>query len=152
LSVYSKQLTIDTLKTTQRFTTLFLNFKQSEKMKKETIIYWVTTGLVSAMMLFSGFMYFTNPEMAAQFAKTGFPDFFRVELGAAKILGAAALLIPMVPSGVKNFAYAGFAIVLGSAAFTHFSIGDPMSAVITPLVVLGILGVSYVYSGKLATA
>jgi hypothetical protein len=121
-------------------------------MKKDTIIYWVTTGLVSAMMLFSGFAYFTNPDMAAQFAKTGFPDFFRVELGAAKILGVAALLIPMVPAVVKNFAYAGFTIILVSAAFTHFSIGDPIANVLTPLVILGILGVSYTYSSKLATA
>jgi hypothetical protein len=121
-------------------------------MKKETIIYWVTTGLFSAMMLFSGYSYFTSPDMKAAFAHVGFPDFFRVELGTAKLLGAAALLIPMVPAVVKNFAYAGFAIVLVSAAFAHFSIGDPMSAVITPLVMLGILGVSYVYSSKIAAA
>ncbi len=121
-------------------------------MKKETIIYWVTTGLFSAMMLFSGFLYFTNPDMKAAFAHTGFPDFFRVELGVAKLLGAAALLIPMVPAVVKNFSYAGFAIVLVSAAFAHFSIGDPISEVIPPLVALAILAVSYTYSGKLATA
>jgi DoxX-like family len=130
----------------------FKNFKQNEKMKKETIIYWVTTGLVSAMMLFSGYSYFANPDMKAAFAHTGFPDFFRVQLGAAKILGVAALLIPMVPAVVKNFAYAGFAIILASAAFTHLSIGDPISNVITPLVILGILAVSYTYSSKLATA
>ena len=121
-------------------------------MKKEAIIYWAATGLISLMMLFSGYSYFMNPEMKAAFAHTGFPDFFRVELGAAKILGVAALLLPMVPAVVKNFAYAGFAIVLASAAFTHFSIGDPISAVMTPLVILGILAVSYIYSGKLATA
>ena len=121
-------------------------------MKKEVIIYWVTTGLISLMMLFSGYSYFTNPEMKAAFAHTGFPDFFRVELGVAKILGVAALLLPMVPAVVKNFAYAGFAIIMVSAAFTHFSIGDPASAVVTPLVMLGILAVSYIYSGKLAAA
>jgi hypothetical protein len=130
----------------------FFNFKQDETMKKETIIYWATTGIISVMMLFSGYSYFTNPDMKAAFEHTGFPDFFRVELGVAKILGAAALLLPMVPTTIKNFAYAGFAIVLASASFAHFSIGDPMSAVVTPLVILGLLAVSYIYSSKVAAA
>ncbi len=121
-------------------------------MKKETIIYWAATGLVSLMMLFSGYSYFANPEMKAAFAHTGFPDFFRVELGTAKILGVAALLVPMVPATIKNFAYAGFAIVFVSAAFAHFSLGDPIGAMINPLVALGLLAVSYTYSSKLATA
>jgi DoxX-like family len=121
-------------------------------MKKETIIYWATTGLVSLMMLFSGYSYFANPDMKAAFAHTGFPDFFRVELGVAKILGVAALLVPMVPTTLKNFAYAGFAIVLASAAIAHYSIGDPISAVMTPLVILGLLGVSYTYSTKMTAA
>jgi hypothetical protein len=121
-------------------------------MKKETIIYWATTGIISAMMLFSGYSYFANPDMKAAFAHTGFPDFFRIELGTAKILGVAALLVPMVPTTIKNFAYAGFAIVLASAAFAHYSIGDPMSAVITPLVILGLLAVSYTYSTKMVAA
>jgi DoxX-like family len=145
-------LIINTLKTTKRFTTLSKIFKESEKMKKETIIYWVTTGIISAMMLFGAYNYFTNPDMKAAFVHLGFPDYFRVELGVAKILGVAALLLPMVPATVKNFAYAGFAIVLVSASYTHFSSGDPMSAVITPLVLLGILAASYTYSTKLVTA
>ena len=121
-------------------------------MKKETIIYWVTTGLVSAMMLFGAYNYFTSPDMKAAFGHLGFPDYFRVELGVAKILGVAALLLPMVPATVKNFAYAGFAIILASASYAHFSSGDPMSVVITPLVLLGLLAVSYTYSTKLVTA
>jgi hypothetical protein len=115
-------------------------------MKKETIIYWATTGIVCLMMLFSGYSYFANPDMKAGFAHTGFPDFFRIELGVAKILGVIALLVPMVPTTIKNFAYAGFAIVFVSAAIAHYSIGDPISAVMTPLVILGLLGVSYTYS------
>ncbi len=120
-------------------------------MNKNKIIYWISTGIISAMMLFSAYNYFTNPDMKAAFAHTGFPDFFRVELGIAKIVGVIALLLPMTPIRIKEWAYAGFGIVLISAAVAHYSLGDPMANVITPLVILGILGVSNIYSHKLQT-
>jgi DoxX-like family len=117
-------------------------------MNKNNIIYWVTTGLFGAMMLFSGYSYFANPEVGAMFAKTGFPDFFRTELGAAKIIGALALLIPQVPARVKEWAYVGFGILLLSASYTHFSLGDPAQNIITPLVFLVVLAVSNIYLNK----
>lgn len=121
-------------------------------MKKTKLIYWTTTGLFSAMMLFSAFAYFTSPEVAASFTKAGFPDYFRVELGAAKFIGAIVLLVPQVPARIKEWAYAGFGITLISAAIAHASIGDPVSAIITPLVFLGILAISNRYLHKRAPA
>ena len=41
-------------------------------MKKDNIIYWVTTGLIGAMMLFSAYNYFTNAEMKSAFVHLGF--------------------------------------------------------------------------------
>jgi DoxX-like family len=117
-------------------------------MKKDKIIYWVSTGLFGAMMLFSGYSYFTNPQMADAFKHLGFPDYFRVELGSAKILGALVLLIPQIPAKIKEWAYAGFGIILISAAIAHNSVGDPTSAVVTPLVMLVILAVSNFYFSK----
>ena len=118
-------------------------------MKKANIIYWVTTGLVGAVMLFKAYSYFTNAEMKAEFAHLGFPDYFRIELGVAKIFGVLALLIPAVPSALKQLAYAGFALVFISASIAHFSSGDPMPEPITSLIFLGILAISYVYSQKM---
>ena len=46
-------------------------------MKTNKIIYWTTTGIISTMMLFSAFGYFTNPDMKAAFVHLGFPDYFR---------------------------------------------------------------------------
>lgn len=117
-------------------------------MQKDKIIYWVSTGLISAMMLMSAFGYFTSEEMKGAFTHLGFPDFFRMELGAAKLLGVLALLIPMVPAKLKEFAYFGFIITFVSAFIAHFSVGDPMSMAIMPLVMLGVLLVSYIYYGK----
>jgi DoxX-like family len=57
------------------------------------------------------------------FTHLGFPAYFRVELSWAKLLGVILLLAP-VPSRLKEWAYAGFAINLASALIAHFSLGD----------------------------
>src|SRR5258706_876266 len=103
-------------------------------MKKNTIIYWVSTGLLAFMMFFSAYAYFTKPEMAAAFKHLGFADYFRQELAVAKILGALVLLIPQIPGRVKEWAYAGFGITFISAAIAHFSNGDPASVAAMPII------------------
>ena len=55
--------------------------------------------------------------------RLGFTDYFRVELAWAKLLGAVLLLAP-VPVRLKEWAYAAFAITLGSALIAHLSIGE----------------------------
>src|SRR5437868_12488911 len=62
-------------------------------------------------------------QVAEAFTHLGFPDYFRVELSCAKLLGVLLLLAP-VPARLKEWAYAGFAITLGSALIAHFSVGD----------------------------
>jgi len=120
-------------------------------MKKDKIIYWISTGLIGAMMIFSGYSYFTNPQIADSFKHIGFPNFFRVELGTAKIIGALVLLIPQIPTKIKEWAYAGFIITFISAAIVHINIGDPNRAIITPLLMLAILLVSNFYMSKVNT-
>jgi VIT1/CCC1 family predicted Fe2+/Mn2+ transporter len=118
-------------------------------MKKNKTIYWTTTGIISLMMLFSAFNYFTNAEMKEAFIHLGFPDYFRIELGFAKALGAIVLLLPMVSYRLKEFTYAGFAITLISAGIAHVSSGDPIAISAVPMVILGILTVSYIYYNKI---
>ncbi|MBN8680992.1 MAG: DoxX family protein [Chitinophagales bacterium] len=116
-------------------------------MKKDKMIYWTTTGIISLMMLFSGYMYFQNPTVGEGFKQLGFPDYFRVELGIAKIIAALVLIIPQMPVRVKEWAYAGLGIVFISAAIAHAINGDTpgMGA---PMVFLLILFVSNVYLHK----
>jgi hypothetical protein len=119
-------------------------------MKKDKIIYWTTTGIISTMMLFSAYGYFNNPDIKAGFMHLGFPDYFRLELGIAKLAGALLLVIPVIPAAVKGLSYSGFAFTFLSAALAHTASGDPVSAAITPLVFLAILTISYVYHQKIA--
>lgn len=117
-------------------------------MRKDKIIYWVTTSILGVMMLFSGYAYFTNPDVMSGFVKLGFPDFFRVELGVAKILAAAIVVAPQVPARIKEWAYVGLGITFISAIVAHLSTGDK-AGVMAPLIFLGLMAVSYVYREKL---
>ncbi|KFC19520.1 DoxX family protein [Chryseobacterium sp. FH1] len=117
-------------------------------MNKNKIIYWVTTGIVSAMMHFSAFGYLTNADMKAAFVHLGLPDYFRIELAILKILGGFALILPQVPSKIKAVAYFGFALTFVSAFIAHTASGDPISVAIIPIIFLAILSVSFVFYNK----
>lgn len=117
-------------------------------MRKNKIIFWVSTAIVAALMLFTGFSYLTNEETKQAFVHAGFPAYFRIELAVAKLVGGVLLLIPAVKGFAKQFVYAGFMIVFVSAFVTHLSIGDTVASSMLPLVFLGVLIVSYVYYKK----
>ena len=91
--------------------------------KAKTIVYWIVTALFCLQMSFAAYAQLRLPEVAEAFNHLGFPAYFRVELSLAKLVGVVLLLAP-VPVRVKEWAYAGFAIDLGSALIAHFSVGD----------------------------
>jgi hypothetical protein len=113
-------------------------------MNTQKITYWVTTGLVAVGMLASFFNYMFNPVMKIGYAHIGFPDWFRVELGIAKLLGAIALIVPRIPGRIKEWAYFGFFVNFFSAIFAHLAVNDPVVNLIAPIVLLVLLVVSYV--------
>lgn len=88
------------------------------------ILFWTFTVLFCLEMSFTAYYELTS--LGAQaFARLGFPNtFFRFELSLAKLVGVAVLLVPVVPSRLKEWAYAGFAINLVSAVIAHSSITD----------------------------
>lgn len=116
-------------------------------MKSTNFIYWITTALLALQTAAAGVMYFTNPEIVTGFGHLGFPDYFRQELGIAKLIGAAVIILPMVPLRVKEWAYAGLAITFLSAFIAHTAV-DGVSTGIAPLISLVLLAVSYVYLHK----
>lgn len=118
-------------------------------MKRDKTIYWIATGILGAVMLWSAYNFTFNPEMKGAFAHFGLPNWFRIELTIAKVLGALALLLPFVPAKVKDFAYAGFTITLISAGVAHLSSGDSVLIEIGHLTFLASLVVSYLYYHKI---
>ena len=92
--------------------------------KTKTIVYWTVTALFCLEMSFTAYyMLLRLPEGAQAITRLGFPAYFRVELAWAKLLGVVLLLAP-APARLKEWAYAGFAITLGSALIAHLSVGD----------------------------
>ena len=85
--------------------------------------FWIATALLCLQIGFTAYAQLRLPQVAEAFAHLGFPDYFRVELSLAKLLGVGLLLAP-VTARLKEWAYAGFAITLGSALVAHLSVGD----------------------------
>ena len=112
-------------------------------MKKATnILYWITTGFISVMFLFSAYMYLSqNPELMKGFAMMGYPAYFVTILGTAKLLGALAIVNPW-SAKLREWAYAGFTFNLIGATWTHIATGTPF---ISPLVFLLVLAASYYF-------
>lgn len=100
--------------------------------------YRISTAVVTLVMLFSLYKMF-SPD----FAHLGLPHYLRVELAVAKLIGLAVLLAPRVPAWLREWAYAGFAIVLVSASVAHYGSGDGVLHALEPLGFLVVLFVSH---------
>lgn len=79
----------------------------------------------------------------------GYPDYFGNSLVVFKILGVLALIIPQIPKRVKEWAYAGFALSFIFATISHGVVDGINGQTFFPLVIFGILIVSYIYYHKL---
>src|SRR5881227_827433 len=96
--------------------------------KGMVIGFWIVTALFCLQIGFTAYAELRLPQVAEAFTRLGFPAYyFRVELSWAKLLGVVLLLAP-VPARLKEWAYAGFAINLGSALIAHLSVGDGAEA------------------------
>lgn len=116
--------------------------------RKLTVAFWIATALFCLQMGFTAFAQLRLPQVAQAFTHLGFPDYFRVELSWAKLVGLALLLAP-VPSRLKEWAYAGFAIDLGSAVIAHVAVGDGPEAWGWALVTGVLWGLSYFFWRRL---
>ena len=115
---------------------------------KNKIIYWTATGIVAVIRTGSAVNFSFNQQMKGAFAHLGLPDWFRVELSVAKLLGVLALIVPATSGRLKEFAYFGFALTIVSACVAHISSGDGILRGLEPLIFLGLLTVSYLYYHK----
>lgn len=117
-------------------------------MKKNKIIYWISTALAMLTGATTAFMYFTNPQFIEGYRHLGFPDYFRIELGIFKIIGLLILLIPTIPARMKEWAYVGFMITFVSGIIAHGTV-DGLGLAMAPMIPLVFLIVSYIYFHKL---
>ncbi|GAB5565275.1 MAG: hypothetical protein Wins2KO_23380 [Winogradskyella sp.] len=88
------------------------------------IIYWVFTGILCGIMLFSATMYFSKTEMVKGFFEDfNFPTYIVIPLAVLKVLGVFIVLFR--PSKwLTEWVYAGFFFNLVLATAAHHHAGD----------------------------
>jgi len=114
--------------------------------KRNKIFYWITTGLLSAMMLMAASMYTMKyGEISQAFSKLGYPIYIVYPLAIAKVLGIIAILTRKSKI-LKELAYAGFFYTFILAFSAHINAGD--GDFIPPVVALVLLISSYIFGKK----
>lgn len=118
-------------------------------MKKYKTLFWVSTGF---LFLFEGLMpaLTFNTEMAKQgINHLGYPEYFGNALVIFKIMGSICLIVPPIPKRLKELAYAGFVYDFLFASISHFMVDGFNFQALFPLLILGVLMVSYYSYSKL---
>ena len=111
----------------------------------EKILYWLATGVLTAIMCFSVFNYFTNYEaIAGYFEHFQYPVYLVYHLAIAKILGLIAVW-GNFSKWLKEWAYAGFFFNTALAFFAHY-ISDGNGYLFSLVAFIAVL-VSY-FTGK----
>lgn len=123
-------------------------------MKKNKIIFWVATIII---LLWEGLMplgtLLFKPEFVNAGTKPlGYPDYFAVTLIIFKVLGAFAISYFKTPAKLQEWAYAGLTFSLIFAFISHAIVDGNIVFMLLPLIVLGILAVSYLYNNRIAEA
>ncbi len=108
------------------------------------VIWWCVTLLFCAALSASAIAYFSKVDVIVQvITHLGYPLYFLQLLGAAKILGVLAVLVPRTPRFLREWAYAGFTFDTISAIWSGLATGDGLGSCIPPLIILILVQTSY---------
>lgn len=100
--------------------------------RARTIAYWITTILGPASFVIGGYLHLTrDPQVMTTLAHLGYPPYFAVIMGAWKLLGAIAIVVP------------GFFFDLTGVAATRAFVGDGAADIAAPLVFLALVAASW---------
>jgi len=115
--------------------------------KFTVIIYWIATGFLTVIILFSAGLYIFNHETAMRiYVDLGYPTYIIYPSAIAKLLGLSAILI-LKNKTLKEWAYSGFFFVTSLALSAHLVAGDGEHAL--ALIAFVSVIVSYTASKKL---
>lgn len=113
--------------------------------KRNKIIYWIATAWLALGMLSTGIVQLIKMEEEVEvFNHLGYPDYLLTLLGVWKILGVIAVLTPKFPL-LKEWAYAGFLFAMSGAIISHIALGDAISELFPPLLLLILTVISWYF-------
>ena len=117
-------------------------------MKSTKIIYWISTGLFAAFMIFSAVPDIIMMDDAVKFmTHLGYPKYFIPFIGYAKVLGSLAILIPGFKK-IKEWAYAGLVFDLLGAVYSNISTDGFQPGMLVMLVIFAVVITSYIFNQK----
>lgn len=113
--------------------------------KRNKIIYWIATIWLSLGMLSTGIVQLLKTEDEVnKMTELGYPLYFLTIIGAWKILGVVAILIPKFPL-LKEWAYAGFFITMSGAIISHLMSGSEAKEIFGPALLLVLTIISWYF-------
>jgi len=112
-------------------------------------IYWISTSLISLMLLWSAYTYIFTQSVIEGVKELGFPNFFRIQLAVLKLLAVFVLMLPIFSLQMKEWAYAGVGLFFLTALVAHISHQDSWGISVFLLVLLALLAVSNVYLNRI---
>ena len=118
-------------------------------MKKYKIMFWVSTLLIFITQGVMELVAYFNGTAAPGVTGLGYPVYFVGFIVVAKVLGSIALVVPQIPKGVKEWAYAGFTFDFVAAFISMYFVMGASVYLAFPIIALVILWVSYYSFHKL---
>jgi uncharacterized membrane protein YphA (DoxX/SURF4 family) len=120
-------------------------------MKKYKIAFWFTTGVLFLTQGIGEIFASQSKQAKEGIMDLGYPEYFFYTLIVFKVLGAFALILPVVPKRVKEWAYAGFGFDFIFAFVSIWAVNGLKPDLIPPVIAMFILCVSYYSYHKLLT-
>ncbi|MBX2941313.1 MAG: DoxX family protein [Cyclobacteriaceae bacterium] len=121
-------------------------------MKKTKIIFWISTGI---LFLWEGVMpaLTGHSEMSIEgITRLGYPLYFVTILVVFKVFGSVAIITPVTPPRIKEWAYFGLLLDFVCASISLWAVDGFSTMVFFPLIFVGILAASYISYHKLNPA
>jgi hypothetical protein len=116
--------------------------------KRDKIIYWIATIWLALGMTATGVGQLIKMREgqggAEMITHLGYPVYLLIILGAWKIIGVIALLVPGIPL-IKEWAYAGFFFIMTGAFLSHLAMQDPVVELFPSLLLLVLTIVSWYF-------
>ena len=116
--------------------------------KTANLIYWISTIVFAALMIFSAVGGLKPSQQSIQLIHDalGYPVYFIQYISIAKLIGSIAILVPGLNRSVKEWAYAGLFFDLAGAIYSGVASSgtvDPMMFLMLFWILPGVISYHY---------
>ena len=116
--------------------------------KTTNIVYWISTILFAALMIFSasGGLQPSKPAIQLIHDALGYPVYFIRFISIAKLIGCIVILIPGLNRSVKEWAYAGLFFDLAGAIYSGIATSGKFDPIMLTMLIWILPGIVSYYS------